>query len=140
VEKHGSEVRLLHADVISPPQKKNLYDRLAFISEKIQILVKEFSPDEVAIEDIFLASNPKSAFHLGLARGVVLCACFGKNIGIFEYAPTQVKAVVTGHGRADKDQVKKMVEMIVGKKLDLRHDATDAIAVAICHASTTRFT
>jgi len=139
VRKQGSSVRLLYTDVISAPRTKGLHERLEYLSEKTRELINKLEPEEIAIEDIFVGRNVKSAFHLGLAKGVVLASCFGKGIEIFEYAPTHIKSVVTGHGRADKDQVKKMVELLVGKKILLKHDATDAIAVAICHASTIRF-
>jgi crossover junction endodeoxyribonuclease RuvC len=98
----------------------------------------ELRPDEVAIEDLFHSLNARSAFHLGMARGVAIGACLKRRIPIFEYAPTQIKSVVTGYGRSDKAQVKKMVELTLGTKIDLGFDATDAVAVAICHASTRR--
>lgn len=135
IEKSGNSVRLVFADIIHAPAKAPLYERLEIISERLVALVDELNPQEVAIEDIFSAANARSAFRLGVARGVAVAACLGRGIKIFEYAPTQVKSVVTGYGRADKAQVQKMVSLILGKKVELGFDATDAIAVAICHAN-----
>lgn len=140
LEKFGSRLKLRFAEVISAPRKDTLYPRLEKILEKLELRLEELKPDEVAVEDLFHALNARSAFHLGMARGVAIGACLRRNLPIFEYAPTNIKSVVTGYGRSDKGQVKKMVELTLGTKLDdLGFDATDAIAVAICHASTRRF-
>lgn len=136
LEKRGSVLELISAEVISAAPKRPFYGRLELIAARLRDLILEFSPDEVAVEDIFHAHNARSAFQLGVARGVAIGACLSHKMKIFEYAPTQVKAVVTGYGRADKAQVKKMIELVLRRKLDLGYDATDAIAVAICHAST----
>lgn len=138
IQKAGNTFDLIWADVLEAPTKESFFDRLEKLNERFVKILKELSPDEVAVEDTFFARNAKSAFRLGIARGVAIGACLGKGIRIFEYSPTQVKSVVTGYGRADKDQVKKMVELSLGRTVPLKHDATDAIAVAICHASTQR--
>lgn len=135
VAKEGPNCKFIFAEVIKAPAKESLYPRLEVIAEKLDKLLDLYSPDEVAIEDLFHAKNARSAFHLGIARGVAVAACLKRRLQIYEYAPTQVKSVVTGYGRSDKAQVKKMVELTLGSKLDLGFDATDAIAVAICHAS-----
>lgn len=136
IEKRGNQIRLIHVDILHAPAKAPFYERLEIIAAKLNPLIAKLQPREVAVEDIFSAKNPRSAFRLGIARGVAVAACLGRGIKIYEYAPTQVKAVVTGHGRADKAQVQKMVRLIVGTIPELGFDATDALAVAICHANT----
>jgi crossover junction endodeoxyribonuclease RuvC len=135
VEKSGHQIRLVHADILHAPAKAGFYERLEILSARLKPIVDKLSPHEVAIEDIFAAKNPRSAFRLGVARGVAVASCLGRGILIAEYAPSQVKAAVTGYGRADKTQVQKMVRLILGAKLDLGFDATDALAVAICHVN-----
>jgi crossover junction endodeoxyribonuclease RuvC len=135
VEKTGSKYHLVFAETIEAPAKESLYPRLQVISERLESLLDALNPQEIAVEDLFHARNARSAFHLGMARGVAIGACLKRKMKIFEYAPAQVKAVVAGYGRADKAQIKKMVELTLGCKLVLGHDATDAIAVAICHGS-----
>ena len=138
IDAEGTKFELVHAEVLSAPARLDLYERLEVLSLRLKTLVHELHASEVAVEDIFFAKNVRSAFQLGMARGVAVAACLGRGIKIFEYAPAQVKGVVTGHGRADKAQVKKMVQLLLGKEIDLRHDATDALAVALCHAFTGR--
>ena len=137
--KSGNQLKLLTAETVQAPRKAELYDRLNVIRLRLVALFDEFSPDEVAIENIFTAKNVQSAFYLGIVRGVIFTLCMERGIRVFEYAPTQVKSVVTGSGRADKTQVQKMVGLILGAKVDAGFDATDAVAIAICHANTNRF-
>jgi crossover junction endodeoxyribonuclease RuvC len=138
LEKRGTQVELVYAEIINAPRKGSLYERIGIIAARLRILINELRPDEVAVEDIFCAKSPRSAFHLGVARGAAIGICLEKGLKIFEYAPTQVKAVVTGYGRSDKEQVKKMVQLILGQKISLAYDATDALAVALCHANASR--
>ena len=81
------------------------------------LVLDEYHPEAVAIEDIFVSKNARSAFSIGLARGIVVAACLDRKIKIYEYAPTQVKSAVTGYGRAGKEQVKKMTQLILGEIL-----------------------
>lgn len=133
VEKRDNKVRLLFAETLHAP-KKEFFERLDFLFRRIQERIDELKPDEIAVENTFFGKNPQSAFKLGMARGVAVAACLGRGLQIYEYAPTQVKSVVTGYGRADKEHVRKMVGLSLGAKLDLGFDATDALAVALCHA------
>jgi crossover junction endodeoxyribonuclease RuvC len=138
IEKKGSALQLVLAHIIHAPVRDDLYSRLDLIYAELNRLLDRLKPHEVAVEDIFHAKNARSAFHLGIARGVAIAACLGRGIKIYAYAPTQVKSVVTGYGRADKEQVKKMVRLTLGTDVELGYDATDAVAVAICHASMAR--
>ena len=139
VQKSGNNLKLVTAQVIKAPAKHSLYDRLNFILPAFKLLLDEIKPKEVALEDVFFAKNAKSSFQLGIVRGVVFAVCLERGIKIFEYPPTQVKSTVTGYGRADKAQVQKMVGLLLGTELKTAYDASDAVAIAICHASTNRF-
>ena len=114
--------------------------RLKFLSDRLANLLDLEKPEIVALEDIFFAKNARSAFQLGVVRGVVISKCMDRRIKIFEYAPTTVKSVVTGSGKADKSQVRKMLGIPLGARFpeSLAMAATDALALAICHAAQTR--
>lgn len=125
--------------VIRPPARWPLADRLHHIFDEMVATIRRLSPDELAVEDSFHGSNVKSALKLGQARGVALVA--GKHCGlpIAEYPPATVKLAITGYGRAEKEQVAYMVARLLGTSLEAAAgDATDALAVAICHASNRR--
>jgi crossover junction endodeoxyribonuclease RuvC len=139
IQKSGNDLKLVTAQVIKAPAKESLYERLKVITPQFHALLDQLNPKEVALEDVFFAKNAKSAFQLGIVRGVVFAACLERDIKIFEYAPTQVKSTVTGYGRADKAQVQKMVGLLLGVELKTAYDASDAVAIAICHASINRF-
>src|SRR4051812_42547965 len=114
LKKEGNRLRLLYATIIHAPARDSLFDRLDHISAELKKVLDDLAPDEIAVENIFHSPNTRQAFNLGVARGVAIGACLGRGIKIFEYAPTQVKSVVTGYGRADKEQVRKMVNLLVG--------------------------
>lgn len=135
VRKKGNSVSFLHAEVIQAPSKEALYERLAVIREKLIDLLDRLKPHEVALENIFTGKNIQSAFTIGIVRGVIFSVCLERKVKVYQYAPTHVKSVVTGSGRADKEQVKKMVNLVLGTKIEMGLDATDAVAIAICHAS-----
>lgn len=110
-----------------------LKDRLKLIFDSIKEIIDNYKPIMVALESGFMAKGINSAIRLGQARGVIiLCvACMG--LDIFEYSPTEVKQAVTGYGRADKVQVQEMVKRLLGLFYRPKPDASDALAVAICH-------
>lgn len=139
IKKFSQKLELIHHETLVAPAKETFHERLKFLNEKILSILDQHSPDELAVETAFFGVNAKSAFQLGVTRGVILSSFLERNISIHEYSPTQIKAAVTGHGRSDKEQVKKMVEIIFSQKLNAKHyDATDAIAIAVCHAHSTR--
>lgn len=120
--------------VIRVGKKKNRAVRLKEIKERIDRVIETHNPDDVAIEGIFISKNPRSAFALGEARGVILLAAAEAGKNIFEYSPREVKRSVTGSGNAHKSQVAAMIS----KLLNLEHqpessDETDALAIAFCH-------
>lgn len=109
-------------------------DRLRQIFDEVGRLVDEYRPDEIAIERVFVHKNADSALKLGQARAAALCATFGYEIPIHEYAPRVVKKALVGNGSADKTQVEYMVKVILGLRDRMKADAADALAIAICHA------
>ena len=111
-----------------------LEDRLLLIYQGLSKIIVEFKPDILVVEKIFFAKNAMSALKLGQARGVVLLV--GKIHGLIlaEYSPTEVKQAVVGHGHADKDQIAKIVQLLVGRQEFETPDASDGLALAICHA------
>jgi len=118
---------------------KEFSDRLKEIYYNIEQLISEYKPTEVAIEALFFAKNAMSSIKLGQARGAAMTAVANQNLKVFEYSPAQVKQAVVGYGRADKEQVQKMVFLLLGLQGQAKVDATDALAVAICHLNSMKF-
>ena len=107
--------------------------RLRRIHQTLAELIGRHAPDEVSLECVFVSRNVASALKLGQARGACLLAVGEADLALAEYAPTEIKSALTGHGHAGKDQMGKMVRMQLGLKGPLPEDAADALAVAICH-------
>ena len=121
-------------DVLKLSSKKDHYERLQLIHQKITELIKSFSPDEFAIEAPFFGKNVQSMLKLGRAQGVAIAAAMNHNIPVTEYSPKKVKQSITGNGNADKEQVWKMLQRLTTIPDKPKFfDATDALAVAICH-------
>jgi len=113
--------------------------RLGVIYTRVAALIAEHGPSEAAIESVFVAKNTGSALKLGQARGAAMAACAVAGLSVAGYAPAQVKKSLVGAGRAEKEQVAFMVAQILGvKKPDWALDASDALAVAICHLNERR--
>ncbi|MBV8220712.1 MAG: crossover junction endodeoxyribonuclease RuvC [Solirubrobacterales bacterium] len=133
VEGSGSALRALAAGVIETPAGVRLERRLAEIHGYVVDLFANYTPDAVAIEELYFGANARTAFAVGQARGVVLLAAGQRGIPSRSYTPQQVKCAVCGHGRADKDQVARMVARLLGLPEPPSPDhAADALAVAIC--------
>jgi crossover junction endodeoxyribonuclease RuvC len=125
---------VLSHGIIVMPEKKSFQERLLVLGQGMQKLLKKYQPDEVAIEKIFLGKNADSAFKLGHARGVAMYECARLNLPIYEYATRSIKQSITGKGSADKEQVRKVVQMLLSIK-EIEHlDASDALAAAVHHA------
>ncbi len=109
--------------------------RLRTIFEAVQALIGRHAPDAVALEESFVGADARIALSVGQARGAVLVACALAGVDCREYAPSAVKQAVCGYGRAEKDQVQRMVKTILALgSVPTPHHASDALAVAICHA------
>jgi len=140
--------RCIRYGVIKTPPDEPIQARLQTIFHRMQKILDACEPDELAIERLFFSRNVTSAIEVSHARGVVLLAAAEYGIGnvgsagggvdglaVFEYTPNQVKQAVTGSGRADKKQVQKMVAALLGIDEKIPPDASDALAVALCHAN-----
>ena len=122
---------------ITFPRHAHMAEKLRIIFEKLSHVIEEHRPDQVAIEDVFYAVNVKSALKLGQARGVAMLAASSHGLPVTEYAPLSIKSAVVGYGKAEKEQVQMMVARLL--RLDdipQPADASDALAIAICHLHT----
>ncbi len=138
VEADGSRHSIIVSGAIKTPPLASFPDKLLTIHAGLTALLAECRPDCVAIENVFYASNARSALKLGHARGVAMLAAVEAGLPIAEYTPAEVKRAVVGYGRAEKPQVQLMVKLLLGlATLPTPHDAADALAVAICHAHAT---
>jgi crossover junction endodeoxyribonuclease RuvC len=131
----GNKIKLLQYGVIKLEKFKDHHLRLKKIQERVTEIIEEYLPDEMAIEAQFYGKNVQAMLKLGRAQGVAIAACLRKNIPVVEYAPKKVKQSITGNGNASKEQVADMIirEMGIKQKEEFYLDATDAIAVAMCH-------
>lgn len=135
VEYVGNKFRTLEYNAITTPAGMPTVERLQKIYREMNMYIDKYSPDAMAIEELFFNSNQKTAINVAQARGVLLVAAANRNIPINEYTPLQVKQAVTGYGRADKKQIQQMVKMMLGlNAVPKPDDAADALAIAICHA------
>jgi crossover junction endodeoxyribonuclease RuvC len=128
----NGQTALVHCGVIRTSGEHS--ERLRTIFVAMGEIVSQFSPHEIAVERVFLHRNADSALKLGQARAAALCATFEANLPIFEYAARHIKKAVVGSGAAEKAQVQRMIQMILGLKGDIAADAADALAAALCHA------
>lgn len=111
-----------------------LSQKLLQIYNGICQLMEDYSPSEVAIEQVFMHQNPNSALKLGHARGVAMVAAASHRVKVCEYSAREIKQTVVGYGAAEKDQVSHMVVQLLGLNSSPQKDAADALAIAICHS------
>ncbi len=128
----GNLLHHLASGSINPRAKHSLAERLRHIFDGLATLVQQHQPHTLALEEVFLASNVKSAFTLGQVRGVVLLLAAQRALPVFHYPPLVVKKAVVGYGQATKAQVQLMVEQLFRQKVADEH-AADALAVGLCH-------
>ncbi len=124
--------------VIRMADPMTLPERLKTIFESLGQLIQTYNPDEMAIEQVFMAKNAGSALKLGQARGAAIVAAVSQGLPVAEYEARKVKQSVVGTGAADKHQVQHMVKALLGLSQTPQEDAADALAIALCHASTQR--
>jgi len=140
IEEKSGKLALVDCGAIITEPKMTLEQRLERLYDQLEDLIDEYNPDEIAVEQLFFSTNVKTAMAVGQARGVILLATQKAGVPMSEYTPNQVKNGICGHGGADKKQVQKMVQMILKmKEIPKPDDAADALAIAICHASSRRF-
>jgi crossover junction endodeoxyribonuclease RuvC len=134
IESGGSRHRLIVCGALTAPARATFPEKLTAIHIGLTALLARHRPDCVAVENIFHARNVRSALKLGHARGVALLAAAEAGLSVVEYAPAEIKRAVVGYGRAEKAQVQQMVKLLLGlEAAPTPHDASDALAVAICH-------
>jgi crossover junction endodeoxyribonuclease RuvC len=134
IESDGSRHRLVDCGAIVTASCATFPDKLLAIHQGLVALVAAHAPDVVAVESLFYAVNVRSALKLGHARGVAILAAVARGVPVAEYSPAEVKRAVVGYGRAEKHQVGAMVRLLLGlPEVPEPHDASDALAVAICH-------
>jgi len=128
--------RLFHIDngVIRTKTEMVLADRLKVIYDGLERVIADYAPETVAVEQIFLSNNAQSALKLGHARGAALLAGVNHALPVYEYTALQVKSAVVGYGKAEKIQVQQMVRKLLNLPEIAQEDASDALAIAICHA------
>jgi len=140
IDSERGRLHLVEQGSITTKRGAELADRLCRIHGELSAVIARTSPEAVAIETPFAGHNIKSLIQLSHARGVILLAVRGAGLDVYEYAPRSVKSAVVGYGAAEKEQVAKMVRLLVtgcGDAL-MSTDASDALAVAICHAHSAR--
>lgn len=127
--------RLVHVDngAIFTDSAADFAGRLKKIFDGLSAVIAEYRPDEVAVENIFFSTNVQSALKLGQARGAAIVAAVHAGLPVAEYTALQVKQAVVGQGRAEKAQVQKMLTVLLGLPEVAQEDASDALAVAVCH-------
>ena len=134
VESDGSRHRLIVCGAITTLPTHSFPQKLLSIHSGLAELIRRCRPDCVAIENVFYATNVRSALKLGHARGVAMLAAVEAGLPVVEYTPAEVKQAVVGYGRAEKRQVQSMIKLLLGlDALPSPHDAADALAVAITH-------
>jgi crossover junction endodeoxyribonuclease RuvC len=133
----GGQLVCLTCGAIKLSPREPLARRLSRVYDELGALILKHHPDEVAIEGIFYALNVKSALKLGQVRGVAMLAAAAAGLEVAEYSPLTIKSSVVGYGRAEKQQVQHMVTRLLGlKEAPEPMDASDALAIAICHLHT----
>ncbi len=135
VEASGDTLTPLHYESLKLSGKE-LPNRLGLIYQGVQQVISRFNPDIVAVEQVFVATNAKSALTLGHARGSAICAAINSGCTVTEYSALQIKRAVVGTGSASKEQVQHMVRVLCGLRTAPAADAADAIACAICQIHT----
>ena len=131
----GNNMTMVRYGAITTPAKTSLSSRLSQIYSDMNELIKTFSPDAVAIEELFFNTNLTTGISVAHGRGVIILACEQNGLPMYEYTPLQIKQAITGYGRAEKRQMMDMVKRLLDLKETAKpDDASDALAVAICHS------
>ena len=132
VESSGAKLHVLGVGVAAPSAAGTLATRLGSIAEEVDRLITAWTPESVAVERAFVGRNIASALRLGEVRGAVLAVAGRRGLAVVDYPPATVKLAVAGSGAAQKDAVARGVNALTGGRYEAG-DATDALAVAICH-------
>ena len=129
-----NKMELINMGVLNLKKLKTHEDKLKYIFERTLSLIKEYKPDELAIEAPFYGKNVQSMLKLGRAQGVAISAALYRDIPIYEYAPKKIKMAITGKGTSSKEQVASMLKSLLNiKEMPKQLDASDGLAAAVCH-------
>jgi len=140
IDTDGADCVFVRCGAIRSNPSDPIAERLKFIYDGIVLVIGEVRPQAAAFESLFYATNVQSALKLGHVRGVSMFAAAQADVPVYEYSPLEVKSAVTGYGRAEKSQVQEVVRALLKlEKAPHPYDASDALAVAICHIHTNRF-
>ena len=140
IDYQGNKFKLIDSGAVTTKAGESFPLRLTKIYDDLSMIIDEYKPDAISVEELFFNNNVKTAINVAQARGVVLVVGCQKQIPTYEYTPLQIKQAVAGYGQADKIQVQKMVKAILNvEKLPKLDDTTDSMAAAICHAHSARF-
>jgi crossover junction endodeoxyribonuclease RuvC len=135
IDVEGNRLRHVDNGIIKTRSSEALPLRLKTIYDGLTSILREFSPEAVAVEQVFLAKNPRAALTLGHSRGSAVLSAVNLGLEVHEYSALQVKSAVVGYGHAGKQQVQQMVKALLNLPEVAQEDAADALAVAICHAN-----
>ena len=134
IDSDGSHSTHVASGCVKLDTSVDVAHRLGEIFTELSMIIKEYRPSELAVEEVFLSNNASSALKLGQARGAAICSASVNGLQISEYSAKAVKQAVVGSGGADKSQVQHMVKLILNLKETLKADQADALAVALAHA------
>jgi crossover junction endodeoxyribonuclease RuvC len=137
IEKDGNRLHYVACGVIRGTNRMTFSERLKTIHDGLCEVIEAQAPIVAAVEDVFVAVNPRSALKLGHARGVAILAAMHHGLAVHDYTPRMIKQAVVGFGNAEKVQVQQMVRILLRLSVSPSNDAADALAVAICHANQT---
>lgn len=142
VEKTGSNLTFIACGTITPPTKDALSERLLHLNRELTALIQTHQPQAAAIEETFTTANGATTLKLGQARGALIVTLAASGLPVAEYAARLVKKAIVGTGTADKNQITQMVTVLLPASRNAlaacKHDAADALAIAICHANHVR--
>lgn len=140
IECIGNRLKVLDYGTILTESNQFFPDRIKKIYDNLLEIIDRHNPEDLAVEELFFNKNVKTAIKVGQARGVEILAGVNRGLKVYEYTPLQIKQGIVGYGRAEKHQVQEMVKVLLNlKDIPKPDDAADALAVAICHASSLKF-
>lgn len=135
IEQVGARLKFITCGVLRLERYGSLAARIYHLHRGLGEVIAQHGPQRMAVEDVFMATNPRAALKLGHARGVILLAAIQHGLPLAEFTPLMVKQAVTGYGRAPKEQVQQMVRVLLNLNACPSSDAADALAVAVCGAN-----
>ncbi len=134
IDSQADKMTLIDYNALTCRQRSPIGERLSYIYNQLSQVMARYQPDAVAVEQPFVAKNPRTALAIGKAQAAAILAAANRGIPTYEYTPAQIKQVVTNYGASSKEQVQEMVRLQLGMaEVPQPNDAADALAVAICH-------